>query len=115
MSERFLSVILSRFIGKRGRNDSVEVRKLQIRLRALEQVNEVLRAELAILHQMAPPLLPSPAEVNDKTYVHDMSTNTSHAWEKKLDKSTSIEVRHGSDDVSMSIRMTSKRICGCSS
>jgi hypothetical protein len=100
--------IVSRYVGKRGRNDSGEVRRLQIRLRALEQVNEALKAELSILHQMAPPLRPSPAEVNGKTSAHDMSTNTSHECEKKLDKSTSIEVRNGSDNDSISIRMTSK-------
>jgi hypothetical protein len=52
---------------------------------------------------MAPPLLPSPAEANDKPSAHDMSTNTSHVYEKKLDKSTSIEVWNGSDNDSISI------------
>jgi hypothetical protein len=79
-------------IGKRGRNDSGEVRRLQNRLRALEQVNEALRAEMTILHQMTSPLLPPPAETNVKPSAQDMSINTSHICEKKLDKSTNIEV-----------------------
>jgi hypothetical protein len=80
------------YVGKRGRNDSGEVRRLQNRLRTLEQVNEALRAEMTILRQMAPPLLPPPAETNDKPSAHDMLTNNSHICEKKLDKSTNIEV-----------------------
>jgi hypothetical protein len=75
-----------------GRNDSGEVRRLQNRLRAMEEVNEALRAELTILHQVAAPSLPPPAETNDKPSAHDMSINTGHICAKKLDKSTSIEV-----------------------
>jgi hypothetical protein len=85
-------------IGKRGRNDSGEVRRLQNRLRALEQVNEALRAEMTILQQMSPPLLPPPAETNDKPSALGMSINTSHVCEKKLDKSTNMEVCNGSDN-----------------
>jgi hypothetical protein len=79
-------------IGKRGRNDSGEVRRLQNRLRAVEQVNEALRAEITILHQMAPPLLLPPAENNDKPSAQDMSINTSHICENELGKSTNLEV-----------------------
>lgn len=86
------------YIGKRGKNDSGEVRRLQNRLRALEQVNDALRAEMTILQQMAPPLLPPPAETNDKPSAHGMSINASHIYKKKLDKSTNIEVCNESDN-----------------
>ncbi|PNF41505.1 hypothetical protein B7P43_G13036, partial [Cryptotermes secundus] len=86
---------ISRIQGKRGKNDSGEVRRLQNRLRALEQVNDALRAEMTILQQMAPPLLPPPAETNDKPSAHGMSINTSHIYKKKLDKSTNIEQLEG--------------------
>lgn len=70
-----------------------EVRRLQNRLRAQEQVNEALRAELTILHQLAPsPSFPPLTETNDKPSIRDMSMNTSKVNEEKLDKSTSVEV-----------------------
>jgi len=67
------------------------LRRLQSRLRALEQVNEALRAELTILHQLAPP---APAVVNNTQSPHNMNIGTSITSEEKLDKSTSIEVRN---------------------
>lgn len=48
-----------------------ELRRLQSRVRTLEEMNEALRGELTILHQLAPPALVQP---------------------NKEDKSTSIEV-----------------------
>ncbi|XP_069674173.1 golgin subfamily A member 4-like isoform X3 [Periplaneta americana] len=84
---------INRIQGKRSRSDAGEVRRLQNRLRALEQVNEALRAELAILHQLAPTQsVPPAAEVN-KPLTRDMSINTTYVVsEEKLDKSTSVEV-----------------------
>ena len=81
-------------IGKRVRSDTGETRRLQNRLKALEQVNEALRAELTILHQLTPPQsLPSAPEASDKPATRDISINTTHiAREEKLDKSTSVEV-----------------------
>ncbi|XP_069674172.1 CDK5 regulatory subunit-associated protein 2-like isoform X2 [Periplaneta americana] len=83
---------INRIQGKRSRSDAGEVRRLQNRLRALEQVNEALRAELAILHQLAPTQsVPPAAEVN-KPLTRDMSINTTYVVsEEKLDKSTSVE------------------------
>jgi hypothetical protein len=80
------------YIGKRGRYDSGELRRLQNRVGALEQVSEALRAEMTIMHQMASPLLPPPAETNDKPFAHDMSINNIHICEKKHDKCTNIKV-----------------------
>jgi hypothetical protein len=86
-------LLSSHYVGKRGRSDIGEVRRLQNRLRALEQVNEALRAELTILHQLAPsPPLPPPTETSDKPSTCDMSINTTQISEEKLDKSTSVEV-----------------------
>jgi hypothetical protein len=81
----------SYYVVKRGRTDAGEVKRLHNRLRALEQVNEALRAELTILHQLAPP--PPPAVMNNTQSAH-MNIGTSITSEEKLDKSTSIEVRN---------------------
>jgi hypothetical protein len=78
------------YVVKRGRTDAGEVKRLHNRLRALEQVNEALRAELTILHQLAPP---PPAVVNNTQSTH-VNIGTSITSEEKLDKSTSIEVRN---------------------
>lgn len=78
----------SRIQVKRGRTDAGEVRRLQNRLRALEQVNEALRAEVTILHQLAPP---PPAVTNNTQSAHDTNIGTSITSEEKLDKSTSVE------------------------
>ncbi|PSN39824.1 hypothetical protein C0J52_19185 [Blattella germanica] len=78
--------------GKRSRSDSGEVKRLQNRLRAMEQVNQALRAELTILHQLTPPALPTPSmDTNDKPTTCDISINTMQISEDKHDKSTSIE------------------------
>ena len=68
------------------------MRRLQNRLRAMEQVNEALRAELTILHQLAPP--PPPAVMNNIQSAHNINIGTSITSEEKLDKSTSIEVQN---------------------
>jgi hypothetical protein len=52
---------------------------------------------LNILQQMAPQPLPSPADAKDTPSADDMNTNISRTYEKKLDKSTSIEVCHASN------------------
>lgn len=95
--------------GKRGgRSDVGEVRRLQNHLRALEQVNEALRAELTILHQLSPPQLVPPAvEVNNKPSTRDMSINTTYVVnEEKLDKSTSVEDKEdGSSSVTISVNL----------
>lgn len=86
----FIHVIVSCYcVVKRGRSDIAEVRRLHNRLRALEQVNEALRAELTILHQLAPP---PPVVTNDRHSAHDMNIGTSITSEEKPDKSTSAEV-----------------------
>jgi len=81
--------VSSYYVVKRGRTDAGELRRLHNRLRALEQVNEALRAELTILHQVAPP---PPAVMNNTQSAHNMNVGTSITSEEKLDKSTSIEV-----------------------
>ncbi|KAJ9588444.1 hypothetical protein L9F63_018177 [Diploptera punctata] len=94
-----------RIHGKRSRSDNGETKRLQNRLKALEQVNEALRAELAILHQLTPPhSLPSTtAETNDKPITRDMSINTTQdASEEKFDKSTSVEPLKSQDGTSCS-------------
>jgi hypothetical protein len=87
---------------KRGRTDAGEVRRLQNRLRALEQVNEALRAEVTILHQVAPP---PPVVTNNTQSAHSMNIGTSITSEEKLNKSTSAEVQNGTKNSSRCIEV----------
>jgi histidyl-tRNA synthetase len=94
--------VSSYYVVKRGRTDAGEVRRLQNRLRALEQVNEALRAEVTILHQLAPP---PPAVTNNTQSAHDTNIGTSITSEEKLDKSTSVEVRNETKNSSRCIKV----------
>ncbi|XP_067001294.2 centrosomin isoform X2 [Anabrus simplex] len=91
----------SRTPGKRIRGDAGDTRKLQSKIRVLEQMNDALRAELDILHQLTPTRGGLEAN-NDQPLTRDISVNTTQA---KLDKSTSVELQGDDSSVTIPLKL----------